>query len=33
MKQGTLDAMSYLVSLGVTTSSDMGMFVIPVLRI
>ncbi|HEX4137678.1 MAG TPA: amidohydrolase family protein [Bryobacteraceae bacterium] len=29
MKQGTLDAMSYLVSLGVTTSSDMGMFVIP----
>jgi hypothetical protein len=29
MKQGTLDAMTYLVSLGVTTSSDMGMFVIP----
>jgi len=29
MKQGTLDAMAYLVSLGVTTSSDMGMFVIP----
>jgi predicted amidohydrolase YtcJ len=29
MKQGTLDAMSYLTSLGVTTSSDMGMFVIP----
>ena len=28
MKQGTLDAMAYLVSLGVTTSSDMGMFVI-----
>ena len=29
MKQGTLDAMAYLVSLGVTTSSDMGMFVLP----
>jgi len=29
MKQGTLDAMGYLVSLGVTTSSDMGMFVLP----
>ncbi len=29
MKQGTLDAMSYLVSFGVTTSADMGMFVIP----
>ncbi len=29
MKQGTLDAMAYLVSLGVTSSSDMGMFVIP----
>src|SRR5258708_17766341 len=28
-KQGTLDAMAYLVGLGVTTSSDMGMFVIP----
>jgi predicted amidohydrolase YtcJ len=30
MKQGTLDAMAYLASLGVTTSSDMGMFVLPV---
>src|SRR5580698_1998554 len=29
MKQGTLDAMAYLVSLGVTSSSDMGMFVLP----
>jgi hypothetical protein len=29
MKQGTLDAMAYLVSLGLTTRSDMGMFVIP----
>lgn len=29
MKQGTLDAMSYLTSLGVTSSSDMGMFVLP----
>jgi len=29
MKQGTLDAMAYLVSLGITSSSDMGMFVLP----
>jgi predicted amidohydrolase YtcJ len=29
MKQGTLDAMAYLTSLGITTSADMGMFVIP----
>jgi predicted amidohydrolase YtcJ len=29
MKQGALDAMAYLVSLGITSSSDMGMFVIP----
>jgi hypothetical protein len=29
MKQGTLDAMSFLTSLGVTSSSDMGMFVLP----
>ena len=29
MKQGTLDAMAYLVSMGITTSADMGMFVIP----
>jgi predicted amidohydrolase YtcJ len=28
MKQGTVDAMAYLVSLGVTTSSDMGIFAI-----
>jgi predicted amidohydrolase YtcJ len=29
MKQGTVDAMAYLVSLGITSSSDMGMFVLP----
>jgi predicted amidohydrolase YtcJ len=29
MKQGTLDAMSYLVSYGITTSADMGAFTIP----
>lgn len=29
MKQGTLDAMTYLTSLGITSSSDMGMFVLP----
>jgi predicted amidohydrolase YtcJ len=28
-KQGTLDAMAYLVSLGLTTSADMGAFVLP----
>ncbi len=29
MKQGTLDAMTYLNSLGLTTSSDMGAFALP----
>jgi predicted amidohydrolase YtcJ len=29
MKQGTLDAMAYLDSVGLTTSSDMGAFTIP----
>ena len=29
MKQGTLDAMTYLVSYGITTSADMGAFTIP----
>jgi hypothetical protein len=29
MKQGTLDAMNYLVSFGLTTSVDMGAFTIP----
>ena len=28
-KQGTLDAMAYLVSVGLTTSADMGAFVLP----
>ncbi|HEV3332139.1 MAG TPA: amidohydrolase family protein [Bryobacteraceae bacterium] len=29
MKQGTLDAMAYVTSMGVTTSSDMGAFALP----
>jgi predicted amidohydrolase YtcJ len=29
MKQGTLDAMAYVTSVGVTTSSDMGAFALP----
>ena len=29
MKQGTLDAMAYVTSMGITTSSDMGAFALP----